>query len=124
MFSCKEIADGEYWLVENLEIRCWDSKHFFFAIFVALPGIVVWGVGIPGICLFFLRRLRKKLDYISVRLKFGFLFNGFNKSHYYWEFIILYRKILVICCSVFLATLSIPIQALTVMVILLLSLHI
>lgn len=124
-FSCREIDPGEYWLVENLDIECWSGEHLFYALNFALAGIVVWGIGIPAICLHFLNLSSRRLDEISVRLKFGFLFNGYNYKHYYWEFVILYRKIIIICCSVFLANyLSVEVQALTVMIILLLSLHI
>ena len=60
---------------------------------------------------------------IKVRKKYGFLFNGYTKTEYYWEFIILYRKILIITCSVFIANLaSVSIQALTVMFLLIISL--
>jgi len=77
----------------------------FYSLFFALPGIIVWGIGIPAVCLYALQRKRRELDKLSTRLKFGFLFNGFNYKHYYWEFVILYRKIFIISCSVFLANL-------------------
>uniref|UniRef100_UPI001952D247 hypothetical protein n=1 Tax=Mammaliicoccus sciuri TaxID=1296 RepID=UPI001952D247 len=41
---------------------------------------------------------------------------------FYWEFVIMYRKILIICCSVFLNDIAMT-QALTVMILLLLSLY-
>ncbi|CAG9309804.1 unnamed protein product [Blepharisma stoltei] len=66
---------------------------------------------------------KRRLNELSVRLKFGFFFNGYTASCYYWEFIILYRKLLIICCSVFLANISVSIQALTVAIVLATSLH-
>ena len=36
VFSCREIH-GQLWLVENLEIECWEGDHLFYAIAVALP---------------------------------------------------------------------------------------
>jgi hypothetical protein len=116
--------EGESWLIEDLQIKCWDEKHSLYVISVALPGIILWGLGIPTVCLIYLYLNRRNLDNISVRLKFGFLFNGFKKTRFYWEFVILYRKIIIIFCSVFLSNLSVSVQALTVMIVLLLSLHI
>ncbi len=26
-FACEEIEDGEFWLQDDLSIRCWDSEH-------------------------------------------------------------------------------------------------
>jgi hypothetical protein len=124
VFSCREIDSGEYWLVSNLDIRCWDSLHTFYASFVALPCILVWGLGVPTLILLYMHRNRRELDFIVNRLRFGFLYNGFRKNTFYWEIIILYRKISVICCAVFLGTISIPVQALTVMIILLFCLYI
>ena len=107
-----------------MEIDCSSSEHIFYQICVAFPGIIMWGIGIPSVCLLALRSQSRKLGEIRNRLRFGFLFNGYNLSNYYWEFVILYRKIMIICCSVFLITISVNIQALTVMIILLVSLHV
>ncbi|CAG9330615.1 unnamed protein product [Blepharisma stoltei] len=119
MFSCREIEEGEYWLIDNLDIRCWDDRHIFYSVTVAAPSILVWGIGIPTLSLYFLWRNKRRLDSISVRLQFGFLFNGYKAKSYYWELVILYRKILIVCCSVFLANISTSIQALTIMMLLL-----
>ncbi|CAG9311412.1 unnamed protein product [Blepharisma stoltei] len=124
VFSCREIDSGEYWLVDNLNIRCWDERHIFYSILVAIPAIIIWGIGIPTVSLFFLYKNRKHLDSINVRLRFGFLFNGYKSRSYFWEFIILYRKILIVCCSVFLANVSTNVQALTVMGLILFCIYI
>ncbi|CAG9330614.1 unnamed protein product [Blepharisma stoltei] len=123
MFSCREIEEGEYWLIDNLDIRCWDDRHIFYSVTVAAPSILVWGIGIPTLSLYFLWRNKRRLDSISVRLQFGFLFNGYKAKSYYWELVILYRKILIVCCSVFLANISTSIQALTIMMLLLFCLY-
>jgi hypothetical protein len=122
-FNCMELDPGEYWLLDNLDIRCWNEKHRFFALAVSLPGIIVWVIGVPTISLIMLYRNRKKLSRSDIRLKFAFLFNGYKQQYFYWEFVILYRKIILITCAVFLGNSSIPIQALTVMILLMVSLH-
>ena len=106
-----------------MDIECWNSTHVFHVLFVALPSLLFWGILIPTICLYILYKNRKSLGSIKIRKRYGFLFNGYTKSEYYWEFVILYRKILIISCSVFIANLaSVNIQALTVLILLIISL--
>jgi hypothetical protein len=54
-----------------------------------------------------------------MKLRFGFLYNGFKKSKFYWEFVIMLRKIVIICIVFFIGNQSIPIQALTLVLLLL-----
>ncbi|CAG9312598.1 unnamed protein product [Blepharisma stoltei] len=115
--NCTEINSGEYWLEEDLDIKCWNYEHIFYMLTFSLPTIILWGIILPTICLVNIIRNRKKLDNINVRLTYGFLFNGFKTEHFYWEFIILYSKIILICFSVFLTKISLKLQALIVAII-------
>lgn len=117
MFNCKEIETGEFWLNSYLNIRCWDAVHYRYAMAVALPGVILWGICTPAGALIFLVRYRKLLDNIDIRIRFGFLYTGYHAQKYYWEFVILYRKVLIITFSVFLATVSVSVQALGAMLI-------
>jgi hypothetical protein len=118
-FSCTEIESGEFWLNENLDIRCFDSKHNSFALAVVMPVLVIWGLLVPLLVLLYLSRKRKELSEINTKLRFGFLYNGFKQSKFYWEFFIMFRKILIICIVVFIGNQSIPVQALTLLLLLL-----
>lgn len=82
-FNCKEINSGEYWLVSDLDIRCWSEKHIFYSFTVALPGIIVWGLALPAIILLFIKKHKTKLNKLSVRIRFGFFYNGYRGSCYY-----------------------------------------
>jgi hypothetical protein len=124
-FNCRKLDEEKYYLVENLEIECWKDEWLVYALCVAMPSILVWGIGAPGLCLFVLmKRFKLRLKDIDVKIRLGFLYNGYEEQTFYWEFIILYRKIAIIACSVFLGAISIPIQALTVLIVLIISLHI
>ena len=122
-FACTEIEGKGHWLMENLEIECWDQKHTFYALGVALPSILVWGVGTPYLVLLFMYKQRKYLFKEHNKVRFGFLFNGYKTSEFYWEFVILYRKIALVCLAVFFKTFSTQIQALTCLLVLLSSLY-
>lgn len=68
---------------------------------VALPAIIVWGLGIPFLALVMISRLRNKLDTLESRSKFGFFYRGYKRQYYYWEILIMYRKIVLIFLSEF-----------------------
>ncbi|CDW82324.1 UNKNOWN [Stylonychia lemnae] len=120
-FKCKEV-DGQYRVQDDLEIICWSPEHTFYSYFVALPCIIVWGLGIPFFALSILIAKRKKLDNFEIRQRFGFLYRGYRKDYYYWEIVIMYRKILIIFAAVFISNFGIVAQALIVFFILIIFL--
>jgi predicted outer membrane repeat protein len=123
VFSCQAIKPGEYWLVSDLSLPCWSSDHIGYILMVSVPSLAVWIFGLPTICLFLLYKKKAVLltDHIT-QLKFSFLYKGYHAQWYFWEFVILYRKVAVVCASVFLSTVSITVQALSVLAVLLIAL--
>ncbi|CAG9312678.1 unnamed protein product [Blepharisma stoltei] len=122
--SCKEINLGEFWLNEDLGIRCWDQRHFQLAFLLALPALIIWVIAVPGFCLCFFKKNKKKLTETWMKLRFGFLCNGYKSKFYYWEFLMLYCKTILILCSVFLPYISQNIQVLITFLLLALLFHI
>ena len=57
-----------------------------------------------------IRKNIENLNEIKFKTAFGFLYDGYSKRKYYWEFIILYRKMFMIFISVFMVTLSVNVQ--------------
>lgn len=103
-----------------MEITCWSGVHKFFSYFVAIPGIIVWGLGIPFFAFTLLSKIRKNLDDITSKEKLGFLYRGYRKEYYYWEIVIMYRKIILIFISVFVGMFGVMAQALIVFMVLIL----
>lgn len=102
-FNCQNI-DGTDRLYEDLEITCYKGHHSMFALGVALPALIVWSLGIPSVALFLIYQRRKELNLIDVKAKYGFLYNGYrNPQAYYWEIVIMYRKLAIIFIQVFLS---------------------
>ena len=89
-----------------------------FSYFVAIPAIIVWGLGIPFFALSILMKVKHKLERIDIIERYGFLIRGYRKSFYYWEIVIMYRKIGLIFISVFVESLGAIAQALIVFMIL------
>lgn len=46
---------------------------------------------------------------MRLRAKYGFIYNGYNRANFFWEFVIVYKKIAVISIAVFLASISVEI---------------
>ena len=68
---------------------------------VAIPGILIWGLGIPMFAFMLMTREKERLNSLEVREQLGFLYRGYKKQFYYWETVIMYRKILLIFIAVF-----------------------
>lgn len=122
LYSCMELKPGELWLVSDYDLRCWSTDHVKNILMVSLPSIGVWIFGLPIVCLLNLYRLRRGLLDPLTQLKFSFLYKGYHNKWYFWEFVILYRKVALVCAAVFLSTVSIMVQALSVLAILLMAL--
>ena len=122
-FSCREIVGIDYWLVDNLEIQCFTQSHYKLLLTISLPCIVLWGFGVPAVVLVIMVKRYKELGKDYNKVVFGFLYNGFKQRKFFWEFVILYRKIFIICITVFMSQVSTIIQALTVVILLLFALY-
>lgn len=89
-------------MFEALYIQCYNGPHYFWAYGVALPGIIVWGIGIPVFAYVLLRSVRHRLKKLEVKEMYGFLYNGYKREFYYWEVVIMFRKIAMVVISVIL----------------------
>ena len=102
---------------------CYKGDHLKFMIAITLPSMILWVVGIPTFALILLMREKKNIDRITkiavadrteedkeiiykIKVKFGFLFQGYKLETLYWEVVIMYRKILIIMVCVFLSVVS------------------
>jgi hypothetical protein len=120
--SCTEIDGKGKWLRDNLIIKCWDSTHLKYSLIVSVPAICVWTLGVPALVLIRMTKQRSYLNSYFNKIVFGFIYNGYKSSRYYWEFVIMLRKIMIICIAVFMQELSESVQALTLVLVLMNSL--
>ena len=65
-FYCLDI-DGTQRLKYDLEITCYTGGHKFWSYFIALPGMIWWGFGIPLFAFYLLARERDKIERLEVR---------------------------------------------------------
>jgi hypothetical protein len=64
--------------------------------------LIIWGFGIPIFAFILLALEKEKLEKLEVRQKLGFLFRGYVLRFYYWEIVIMFRKIILILIQSFL----------------------
>ena len=120
-FNCQDV-DGTLRVQVDLSIVCYSKVHSFWSYSIAVPSIIVWGLGIPLFALILMRRERHQLTALTTKEKFGFLYNGYQQEMYYWEILIMYRKIGLIFISVFLQSQGVITQAMLVFLLMILFL--
>ncbi len=78
--------------------------HSIFAYLVALPALIVWGLGLPIILFWGLTKNRAAIinnDDKQIKLLLEFIYGGFKSDYYFWEIGISLRKIIIISIVVF-----------------------
>ena len=91
ILACQEI-DEKLYIVNNLDYECYDLEHSFYAYFIAIPSLILWGLLYPMLNFIRLWRYRYDLHLVEFRKKFGVLYNFYRSNCFYWEFFILYKK--------------------------------
>lgn len=89
-----------------------------YTITVALPATILYGIVCPVGILASILYFRKDIHTKTNKVRFGFMVLGYETKYYYWEFVILSRKIIIASISVFLSNYT-SIQALTALLVLL-----
>ena len=120
VLHCKKILSGEYWVV-GLDMRCWTLNHLKYALGLAVPCLLIWGLAVPALTFLSLYRQRRRSKDYWYQQRYGFLIAGYQGERFYWEFVIIYRKWLIVALTVFFAQVSLFLQALSSLGVLLAS---
>lgn len=111
-------VDSDQRMMFDLDVICWSTEHFNYSLIIAIPSIIIWGLGIPIFAWIILANNKNDLDDLKCREKYGFLYNGFKKKYYYWESVNMFRKIVIIFIAAFLDEFGVITQALVVFLVL------
>lgn len=111
MMKCKPlgVCDNDSFLIADMSVRCWTKNHWSWVILLAIPMLLVYVIGGPLFvfyCLYLNREeLNKPFDQVnkSVLKRYHFLFKGYEPRFYYWELVVLGRKVAMVTISVFLS---------------------
>ena len=102
--SCTEIDPGKSYVTSNLYYDCdtdehnvWVKKYInnitilyeIFIIFIKsyafmYPSLVIWIAIFPSIVFYYLRKSSGALSNMQIKRRYGFLYQGYKESHYYW----------------------------------------
>lgn len=118
MFSWTKI-NGVSRLNQELATEWYTGLHLYLSLFVASPAIIIWGFGIPLYAIGKLYFSRKVLERDETREEIGYLYNGYSELSYYWEPIIIIRKIVLVACASLFTSLGRKVQAMLIFIFLL-----
>lgn len=106
LFACRALDNGT-WLQEDLSLHCWQGSHLFFVLVLGLPSLVIWIIGFP--MAFVALLLSASRETHITKLRYGFLYDGYKDHFFFWEALVIFRKVAVKAVSVILSH-SEPIQ--------------
>ena len=111
MLACRDVGRGRY-LVADMQEPCYTGRHLLWVLFLCLPQMILYVVGIPLIAITFLKRNKKELETNRVVMfRYGLLYNGYNARRYYWEGMMAIRKASMVALRVFGSLSGVELQA-------------
>ena len=102
-FQCQEIC-GELFLARDDKEVCWlsNSRQMFYVLAVATPALLFYLLFLPSLTSLYLYRHRQVLRTDrKLILRFGLLFSGYSSERWYWEVIVILRKLVLIVIVTF-----------------------
>lgn len=108
-FNCLDVGypgNPSHHLITDYSITCWDETHKNLIYGATLPFIIIIVIGFP---VYLLYRLiahwrNNTLNDKKELLKYGYFYFGYDKQYFYWDLVILLRKIFVLSIDVFFLT--------------------
>ncbi|KAL4460970.1 hypothetical protein ABPG74_016442 [Tetrahymena malaccensis] len=84
--GCKKLGNSLY-LIADANYECYTTYEYqIFLYYVTLPCLAIWLLG-PLSILYFLRKRKDKLNMISTKKLFGYLYLEYKPNWYYFEFV-------------------------------------
>lgn len=98
MFHCYPTKIyGMQVLQSDVNTGCWTLMYST----VAGLAVVAYAFGIPATAFFLLYRNRAKLRTPLFRARLGFLYDGYTPVHYFWESVVVTRKVFLVVIAIF-----------------------
>ena len=85
----------ERYMSLDFSLAALDERHILMMVSAGLC-LTIFSVAVPIVALALLVWNRRELDSFRVRGVFGFLLDGYRTEHFYWEAVVLARKITIV----------------------------
>eukprot|EP00949_MAST-11_sp_MAST-11-sp1_P005350 g5350.t1 len=115
LFSCQTIGDDNFSVARaagDLDIDCIGVTHVAYMVGVGAPAFLLYSLGMPSTAILLLQRLRKRKKLAVPREVsyssnvYGFLYAGYKREQYFWEVVIMLRKVMLNLILVLMASAS------------------
>ncbi|CAD8173414.1 unnamed protein product [Paramecium pentaurelia] len=83
---------GYQWISINVSYRYDTQQHLFWMLSFCLPILLILALFVPAFFFYGLYSNRNNLDNKQVRLHWGYLYNEYTKTAYFWEIIKIIEK--------------------------------
>ena len=99
LLTCRAVGT-EFRVAGDFDVECFGSTHVSYILGVATPALLLYSIGVPAAAISLLRRLDRRNKLFEPREKsysasvYAFLYGGYKRSQYYWEVVIMVRKVL------------------------------
>lgn len=80
----------------DTDIECNSTSHIKYCCLLALPILLIWVISMPAIALIFLFKNKKEAKSNKKRQYFLILYQGLTPQCFYWEFVNILRKALIL----------------------------
>eukprot|EP00003_Mantamonas_plastica_P005457 TRINITY_DN1438_c0_g2_i1.p1 TRINITY_DN1438_c0_g2~~TRINITY_DN1438_c0_g2_i1.p1 ORF type:complete len:2790 (-),score=923.47 TRINITY_DN1438_c0_g2_i1:15-8384(-) len=99
MFNCVDF-DGFKFVAEDLSVSCDTAEHQFWTA-MAVIMVCLYCTGVPVLAVVLLYRNRHQLHTKKVQDRYRFLYDGYKTTRFYWEAVVMIRKVLIVMVIVF-----------------------
>jgi hypothetical protein len=103
IFSCRSLGDTRTFLNADLTVEC-KGRRYGEAIGLSILVLALYVVGMPLLMFVVLFYNRKRLSDSVIKQRIQLLYEGFRLDRWYWELVILVRKVAIVSVAVFLPT--------------------
>lgn len=108
-FNCINVGFSsfpQYQLAADYSMTCWKGEHMSLIYGAATPFLLLFGIGFPLFVLINLISHWKgnSLNNKAELLKYGYFYFGYDKQFFFWDMVILLRKISILLIDVFFLT--------------------
>jgi hypothetical protein len=101
---CRHDIDGNYFLVQQPALNCFDTSWLEILVFIIFI-IIVWVFGMPLILFYWLYRHKEDLQQEQFKQRFGELYRFYKPEYYWWGIVGVSRKMCILLPVLFTAKL-------------------